>query len=99
MTELFVSRRAEAELRRIWHYIAVESPAAADRMLLRINGKLRSLRDFPSIGVLRHAIRPGFRMLVPRLPELNRAHRAIENGFPMCAMLRSTSIEPAQSRP
>lgn len=64
MTELFISRRAEAELRQIWRYIAAENPAAADRLLLKIDDKLQILRDFPKIGTLRPDIRPGFRMLV-----------------------------------
>jgi toxin ParE1/3/4 len=32
--------------------------------LLRIDGKLQILRDFPGIGTLRDDIRPGLRMLV-----------------------------------
>ncbi len=64
MAELFLSRRAEAELRQIWRYIAAENPDAADRLLLKIDGKLQTLRDFPKIGALRADIRPGFRMLV-----------------------------------
>ncbi len=66
MAELFLSRRAEAELRQIWRYIAAENPGAADRLLLKIDDKLQILRDFPKIGTLRADIRPGFRMLVER---------------------------------
>lgn len=62
--ELFLSRRAEAELRQIWRYIAAENPAAADRLLLKIDGKLQILRAFPKIGTLRADLRKGFRMLV-----------------------------------
>jgi toxin ParE1/3/4 len=64
VAELFISRRAEEELRQIWRYIAAENPAAADRLLLRIDDKLQILRDFPGMGTLREDIRPGFRMLV-----------------------------------
>ncbi len=64
MAELFLSRRAEAELRQIWRYIAAENSATADRLLLKIDGKLQILRAFPKIGTLRADIRPGFRMLV-----------------------------------
>jgi toxin ParE1/3/4 len=64
VAELFISRRAEQELRQIWRYIAAENPAAADRLLLRIDTKLQVLRDFPGIGTLRDDIRPGLRMLV-----------------------------------
>lgn len=82
MTELFVSRRAEEELRQIWRYIASENPEAADRLLLRIDDKLQRLRDFPSIGSQRDDIRPGFRMLVEGnyllLYEYDAANDAIE---------------------
>ena len=64
MADLFISRRAEDDLRQIWRHVAAENPAAADRMLLRIDEKLQLLRDFPAIGTLRDDIRPGFRMLV-----------------------------------
>jgi toxin ParE1/3/4 len=64
VAELFISRRAEEELRQVWRYIAGENPAAADRLLLRIDDKLQILRDFPGIGTLREDIRPGLRMLV-----------------------------------
>lgn len=64
MAELFVSCRAEEELRSLWRYISAESPAAADRLLLKIDKRLQALRDFPNMGALRADIRPGFRMLV-----------------------------------
>jgi toxin ParE1/3/4 len=51
VAELYVSRRAEEEMRQIWRYIATENPKAADRLLLRI-------------GTLRDDVRPGLRMLV-----------------------------------
>jgi toxin ParE1/3/4 len=53
MAELFVSHRAEQELRGIWRDISAESPAAADRLLLKIDKRLQALRDFPSMGSLR----------------------------------------------
>lgn len=64
MAEIVVSNRAEQELREIWRHIARESPAAADKVLLRIDAKLELLRKFPDIGTLRDDIRPGARMLV-----------------------------------
>ena len=64
MAELFVSRWADADLREIWRYIASDNPAAADRVLLRIDAKLQILRRFPQIGALRNDIRRGMRMLV-----------------------------------
>jgi toxin ParE1/3/4 len=64
VAELFVSRRAEADLREIWRYIASDNSTAADRVLLRIDAKLQILRQFPQIGALRNDIRRGMRMLV-----------------------------------
>jgi len=82
VAELLISRRAEAELRRIWRYIAAENPAAADRLLLKIDDKLQILRVFPKIGTLRDDIRPGFRMLVEGnyllLYEHDEANDAVE---------------------
>ena len=64
MAELFVSRRAEADLRSVWRYIASDNPAAADRVLLRIDKRMQILRSFPEIGTRRNDIRRGMRMLV-----------------------------------
>jgi toxin ParE1/3/4 len=64
VAELFVSRRAETDLREIWRYIASDNPTAADRVLLRIDAKLQILRQFPKIGALRNDIRRDMRMLV-----------------------------------
>lgn len=82
MAELFVSRRAEEELRSIWRYISAESLTAADRLLLKIDKRLQVLRDFPNMGTLRADIRPGFRMLVEGnyllLYEYDEANDAVE---------------------
>jgi toxin ParE1/3/4 len=64
VAELFVSRRAEADLRNIWRYVAYDNLAAADRIILRIDKRMQILRDFPAIGALRNDIRRGMRMLV-----------------------------------
>ena len=34
------SRLAEQDYREIWHYIAIDSPDAADRLLRKIDSKL-----------------------------------------------------------
>jgi toxin ParE1/3/4 len=47
-------------LKRIWRYIALDSEAAADRLLLRIE----DLAMFPQSGSPRDDIRPSMRMLV-----------------------------------
>jgi len=64
VADLFVTRWAETDLRRIWRYIAYDNPAAADRILLRIDERMQILRRFPKIGALRNDIRHGMRMLV-----------------------------------
>jgi toxin ParE1/3/4 len=64
VAELFVTRQADVDLREIWRYIASNNPAAADRVLLRIDAKLQILRRFPQIGAPRNDIRRGMRMLV-----------------------------------
>jgi toxin ParE1/3/4 len=64
VTELIVSHRADTELRDIWHYIAADDPAAADRVLLRLDERMQILQGFPGIGPARNDIRKGLRMLV-----------------------------------
>jgi toxin ParE1/3/4 len=64
VTELFVSHRADADLRDIWRYIATDDPAAADRVLLRLDERTQVLQRFPRIGPARGDIRKGLRMPV-----------------------------------
>ena len=69
MTKIVVSRRAREDLKRIWRHIALDSVAAADRVLLAIAAKVERLETFPRLGPARDDIRSGVRMLVhgPRL--------------------------------
>ncbi len=64
MTDIVVSRRAREDFKRIWLYVALDNEAAADRLLLAIDGKIERLRTFPEIGGSRDDIRPGVRALV-----------------------------------
>ncbi len=64
MPDLVFSRRAIEELREIWQLIAAKNPAAADRIVRRIDRKLSMLREFPDLGVARDEIRPGARLLI-----------------------------------
>lgn len=64
MVDVVVTQRAEAELRAIWRVIALDRPAAADRVLLAIDEKIGRLQKFPDLGVPRDDVRPGMRMLV-----------------------------------
>jgi toxin ParE1/3/4 len=63
VAELFVSRRAEADLRSIWRYIAYDNPAAADRIVLRIGERMKILRRSPKSESC-NDLRRGMRMLV-----------------------------------
>jgi toxin ParE1/3/4 len=87
VAELFVSRRAEEELRQIWRHIAAENPGAADRLLLRIDDKLQVLRDFPGMGTLRDDIRPGFRMLVEGNYLLLYEHDTVNDSVELIAIV------------
>jgi toxin ParE1/3/4 len=64
VTDLFVSDRANADLRDIWRYIAADNSDAADRVLTRLDERMQVLRIFPRIGPARSDIRKGMRMLV-----------------------------------
>jgi toxin ParE1/3/4 len=56
--------RAEEDLIEIWLYVAQDNPAAADRLLDRIDDKLRQLSIMPSSGVPRDDLLPGLRHLL-----------------------------------
>jgi toxin ParE1/3/4 len=62
MPHVFTRPRAEADLVEIWHYIAQDSPANADRMLDRISDTLSRLAIMPFIGQARFDLAPGLRM-------------------------------------
>jgi toxin ParE1/3/4 len=47
------SRAAARDLRQIWDYIAEDDPAAADRVLSRIEDRALVHADFPQSGSLR----------------------------------------------
>jgi toxin ParE1/3/4 len=87
VTELLVSRRAEDDLRYIWRQLAGANPAAADRLMLRLDKKLHLLRDFPGMGTVRDDIRSGFRMLVEGNYLLLYEHRAVDNAIELIAVV------------
>ena len=55
--------QAEEDLIDIWLYIAQDNPAAADRLLDKIDGKIRLLAEQPAIGRAREDIAPDLRFL------------------------------------
>jgi toxin ParE1/3/4 len=54
----------DQQLAGIWRDIAGENEGAADRVLHRIDQRLRHLTEFPLMGPLREDIRPQARMLI-----------------------------------
>jgi toxin ParE1/3/4 len=58
------TRRAREDLLDIWLYIAVQSPATADKVYDRIEEGCGRLRDFPQSGRVRPEIAKGARSIV-----------------------------------
>ncbi len=59
---LRISRRADADLDAIWHYIARDSPAAANRVEDALHEAMRSLAEFPGMGHRRRdVVNPAYR--------------------------------------
>ena len=44
------SPEARRQIHEIWHYIALDDPQAADRMLTRLVGAVEKLAHFPHLG-------------------------------------------------
>jgi toxin ParE1/3/4 len=57
------SPASEQDLIDIWHWVAFESPSAADRLLDSISNRILQLADFPSLGRSRSDILPDMRSL------------------------------------
>lgn len=55
--------RAEEDLIDIWIYIAQDNPAAADRLLDKIDSKILLLAEQPGLGPAREDIAPELRYL------------------------------------
>ena len=55
------SRQARADLAEIWRYIAADNPAAARRLLERIEAVARLLAERPLMGRPRPNLAPGLR--------------------------------------
>jgi toxin ParE1/3/4 len=50
----------------IWHYIALDNPAAATRLIQLFDQKIATLSEFPRIGASREEVRSGVRSLPVR---------------------------------
>lgn len=64
MAVVLRSVRAAKDLIEIWHYIAQDNPAAADRVLLAIERRIDLLTRHPWSGPSREEFGPGIRNLV-----------------------------------
>ena len=66
MRGLSISRSgaAKQDIGDIWLGIAVHNRDAAERVVRRIDARIRALADFPELGPERPEIAPGMRMLV-----------------------------------
>ncbi|MEX2214303.1 MAG: type II toxin-antitoxin system RelE/ParE family toxin [Phycisphaeraceae bacterium] len=61
MARLDRTAQAERDLLEIWHFIAQDSPSAADRVVEKIGQLARDLCDTPLIGRERDELRRGLR--------------------------------------
>ena len=59
-----ITVRAQRDLAKLWHDIAQDDPAAADRMIALIHDRSDFLADFPSAGRARPELGAGLHSLV-----------------------------------
>jgi toxin ParE1/3/4 len=52
---------AQQDFRNIWHYIAIDNPTAADRLLRRIDSKVELYAANPNMGRPRDKLATGLR--------------------------------------
>lgn len=59
-----IEKRAEAnlDLYEIWEYVALKSPASADKIIRRINGIFELLSENPGVGRKQDDLAPGLRV-------------------------------------
>jgi toxin ParE1/3/4 len=63
MKQALLSDRARTDLEEIWAFIAMDSPAAADRFIDRLLRSCRNLATLPRLGRAREDLAPGLRSL------------------------------------
>jgi len=64
MARVVFTKKAREDLIDIWLHIAEDDPAAADRVLDRLDEAASLLADHPEMGAARDDIRPGLRYLI-----------------------------------
>lgn len=72
------TRRARRDLIDIWRHIGRDDPAAADRLLDRIDARCALLAEHPQLGPERADIRPGLRYVV--IERYVILYRSVEGG-------------------
>jgi len=59
--KIVTSNKARDDLRRIYEYLAVRNPQAADALIREIDGRFKNLSRFPFIERERSSLAPGLR--------------------------------------
>ena len=62
--KIVLAEKAKSDLFRIYSYIEQRSPAAAEKILARIDKKFEQLTWFPFIGRERSSFAPGLRSVI-----------------------------------
>ena len=61
MARILRTPQADVDLTDIWTYIARDNPAAADKLIRKINDTFELLATNPEIGIRQDELRPGLR--------------------------------------
>jgi toxin ParE1/3/4 len=61
MARILRAPQADSDLAEIWSYIARDNPAAADRLIRKIDDAFQLIASNPDIGIRQDEIRPGVR--------------------------------------
>lgn len=64
MRQVRLTARARADLDEIWLHVALDNPAATDRLIDRIVARCQGQADHPELGPARPEIAPDARALV-----------------------------------
>ncbi len=61
-----IAPQAQQDLADVWHFIAQDNPAAADRVLDTVKNQFRQIAQQPGVGRSREELAPGLRSVVVR---------------------------------
>lgn len=94
MAAIRKTRRAKADLKRIWRYIAVDNPAGAAKLLARIESRLAQLAAFPYSGGLRPDVDPACRALVVQGYRVLYAYDEVADHVIVVAVIEPSRLLP-----